>query len=283
MTLNHANATATVTLDGLAVCCFNKAQLRWEVAFLQQPEHDLMLSISEGVNVIFPRTRVDPTSSIKIYPLDGVTPDYQDAFKDGFFDNGPVNRKVDPVTPAEIENFRWALDMEDTNELPHGNVALKKPPTRATLTTILDAVFYTSEVTPNTPNDFFILPEGVDPNSLSPSELSAYQLGKVNDQVSADITCKEGGKVVVEVDKSRIVLDAKPGVNYMIDLNNMRRHHNHKHSTIFEKVDFSLYYDAMDVDSKLAMWGIPPNFHSGRVSCNIVRMGVTEDLSLLAS
>lgn len=287
MTLDHTKATAIVRMDGLGVCCFNRQTQQWQVVFLRQPQHDLQLSVSTKSDVVLPQQPITGHSNIRIYADRAVKPDYENTFREGFFDNGSLNRKAAPTTPAEEENFRWVVDLENEQELPLGVVSLKRPASSGILTVISDAVFYNNEVTPSAPNDFFLLPDGIDANRLTQTELEQFEFGKVNDLIAADIICEDGGSVVIEIDGKVVSsLVAKPGLTYLIALNNMRMHHmpHNVHSPLFEKIDFSLYYDVIDVTkSKLAMWGIPPNFHSGRVSCNIVRTSLTDDLSLLAS
>jgi len=41
MTLPHNEATATITVDGLAVCCFNKSANTWQFGFLHDPHPPL--------------------------------------------------------------------------------------------------------------------------------------------------------------------------------------------------------------------------------------------------
>jgi hypothetical protein len=285
MTLDHTKATATITLDGLGICCFNNRTHQWQVAFLRQPEHDLRLSVFKGLNSILPEQIVSAGSRVNIYTQKGVCPDYEKTFKEGFFDNGPVNRKAGPANDAERENFRWVVDLADSRELPQGNVKLKKSELGGVLTTISDAVFYTKDLSASTPNDLFLLPEGVDPNQLAQAELAQHEFGRINDVIAADIVCEPGGSVVVEVD-GRIVsmLEAQPGGSYTIALDNARMEHDHGHPAPgIQKGDFSLYYDAVDVTKKLALWGLPSHEHSGRVSCDAIRMSGVTDLSLIVS
>lgn len=285
MALDHNAATATIILDGLAVCCFNKKTLRWQVGFIQQPEHNVMLSVSTTrKEVIIPSRPVLAGSNISIYTEGGIAPDYENTYKDGFFDCGSVNRKVSPNTPDEEKNFRWVVDLEGQEDLQHGRVRLKRPANPVVLTTISDAVFYNKEVTPPPPHHFFVLPDGIDPNKLQPNELKKYEFGQVDDEAAADIRCEGGGSVKIKIDENIVgSLNARPDRRYLIRLSNMRQHqHPHgSHSRVFEKTDFSLYYDVLEVEQKFAMWGIPPRFRSGRVSCNISRLSVSEDLSVL--
>lgn len=287
MALNHDAATAIVVLDGLAVCCFNKdgEDPHWQVGFLHQPHHDVTLKVSTTDNaVIVPLTSLPGARRIRIYTEGGIRPDYENEFKDGFFDNGPIDRNVRPVTDDEVENFRWVVDLENQNELGHGRVRLRRPTNPVVLTTIFNAVFYNKEVTPPPPHHFFVLPDGVDPNLLRPNQLGDFEFGQVDDQVAGDIVCEEGGRVIIEIDGDVIAsLEARPDIRYLIDFNNMRRHHEPQRGRALdlELVDFSLYYDLLDVERRFAMWGIPPNFNSGRVSCNLCRLSVTNDLSVL--
>jgi hypothetical protein len=284
MALNHAAATATIIMDGLAVCCFNKngKHPHWQVGFLHQPHHDVNLRVSTTAgDVIVDPKPLTGAKRIRIYTEGGIRPDYENTFKGGFFDNGPVDRKVDPATVDETENFRWVVDLE--SDLGHERVFLKKPAKPVVLTTIFDAVFYNKRVTLPSPHLFYVLPDGINPNPLPPEQLRKHLFGHVNDVVAADIVCEEGGRVIVEIDgKIEASLDAKPDLRYLIDLNNMRHHHKPPpgRGRDLELVDFSLYYDILDVDRKVAMWAVlPRDERSGRVSCNLCRLSVTDDLS----
>lgn len=282
MALNHAAATATLRLDGLAVCCFNKASKQWQVGFLYQQDHDVHLSVStfDGQEVV-PPTPVPRGSHVSITTDKGVRPDYENTFQGGFFSNGPVNRKVDPP-PAAKKNFRWVVDMEDSSEIDHGRVRLKRPTNPLVFTTVSDAVFYNHRVTPARPHHFYVLPDGQNPNNCKPGELDRYEFGRVNDEIAGDIECEEGGAVIIKIDGNELRrLEAAPGRRYVIEMSNLRHHHAppDSGSPKLELTDFSLYYDIVEVDRKFCMWGVPDPRRSNRVSCNIARFGSIDDLS----
>lgn len=287
MALNHDAATATVLLDGLAVCCFNETARQWQVAFLQQPHHDhdvkLSVKTTKGQVIVRP-TRVPAGSRVGITTVKGVRPDYENTFKGGFFSNGLVNRKEAP-SPDEQKNFRWVVDLEDPRDIDHGRVRLKRPSSPPVLTTISDAVFYNHLVTPSRPHHFYVLLHGQDPNKLEPGKRDKYEFGRVNDEIAGDIKCEEGGGVIIKIDGKELCrLEAAPDRRYVIEMSNLRQHHTPSSSDShkLELTDFSLYYDIIDVERKFGMWGVPAVAgRSGRVSCNIARFGVINDLSPL--
>src|SRR5215216_1797199 len=110
MSHDHQNATARLTIDGLAICCFNRKQQLWEVGYMRHCDHELVLNPGNGSRplVISRGARV-----IRIETENGETPDYEKQFPLGFLDGGPVpDRKSDwdnlPIDKKE--NFRWAMN-----------------------------------------------------------------------------------------------------------------------------------------------------------------------------
>ena len=282
MILPHNEATATVTIDGLAICCFNRKETKWDLAFLHhrnKPAHRLILQVQE-----LHRSERLPEQT-RLLTFETVNGHYPNGFPDGFFDNGRIrNRRVEPVTQEEKENFRWVMDLEDPHDVNHGNVTLKKPSFPVTRAYIENAVFYTSA---RSPKELILLPDGQDPNQTA----NPTFYGKTNDEISADILCDAGGQVVIKIDGEEYLrLDHRPGNPWKICLTHLCAQFPTS-KTGFEKGDFHLFYDALNITgNRHALWGEPntPSAmscaginESGRTDCDTVRLGSTGTLDAL--
>jgi hypothetical protein len=196
MSLNHQDATAKIRIDGLAICCFNKKERLWEVGFMRHQEHELIIRWADGRQALAvpAEARV-----IRIETENGETRDYDKEFSEGFFDAGPVgNRKRDPasMTTEERENFRWAMNLDEGADVPHGTITIKPPPYPVTMVYISDAVFYTNAITPE---NMFLVPLPNDPNTMSPEAVDQRLYGKTADEIGVDIKCSAGGRIKITV------------------------------------------------------------------------------------
>jgi hypothetical protein len=270
-------ATANVLIDGLSISCFNRQNGIWEVGYLRHPLHDLILEIGNGFDAIhIPRE----AKVIKLETTKGLKPDYDKEFPDGFFDRDPVkDRKLNPgvLSQDEKHNFRWAMNLDQGVDIPHGAGTLKRPENRLTIAQISDAVFYTNRLSPD---NLFLLPLSVDPAMLSTAALDQKVFGKAADEIGAAITCDLDGGITITVDgKPLMQLPHKPGNPWKINLKNMpaTHHHggNHEMGNVtasaadLEQGDFQLYYESLAVSGeKHSFWGVKSPLLSGRTDCN---------------
>jgi hypothetical protein len=309
MTLPQNDATANLLIDGLAICCFNHTNQVWEVAFLRHNHHDhrLILDIDGDPNTpieFLPK----PGILIRIETVNGKSPV---GFPDGFFDMGHIpDRTQAPANSDEAENFRWAIDLENPNDIGHGPGHLVRPGFPVTRAFIHNAVFYTRVL--NT-KDLFRLLVSEDGETMSPAQLQAHLFGKTNNVIGADLTCADDGAINVIIDDGQGSpqtigpLPHRSGNPWQISITNMRptptesrkesQRENHSvagcddgASLIMgkpKKGDFQLYYDPFELDDKTqqrALWGFPepgPLFVSGRTDCNTVWVGTSENLDAL--
>jgi hypothetical protein len=262
MTLPHNNATARVTIDGLAICCFNRSENMWDVGYLHHdhvPLHTLILEIRDEAPVTIP----DPTAQITFTTTNPQTPPYPGS-PNGFFD--PLGRRPDrgdfPMTADDVENFRWIIDLEDQSDVPHGMVTLRRPGFLVTRTFIHDAVFYTSKLSPN---ELYLAPNTNntqdDPNNMGSAALHQHLFGRTNDEIAADIFCAPGnGAVTITIPgvlAQPRVLPHRPGNPWEIRLTNLCLHPT-AGTRRFEIGDFHLFYDVLTITGqKQAIWGEP--------------------------
>jgi hypothetical protein len=265
---------------------------------MRHDEHELIIRWADNTKAleIPAEARV-----IRIETENGETPDYDKTFPEGFFDAGPVtNRRRDEksLTPEEKENFRWAMNLDEGADVPHGTITIKPPPYPVTMVYISDAVFYANAITPE---NLFLLPLVDDPNKMSPRAVDQRLYGKTADEIGADIKCGAGGRIKITVDDKEVGwMDHRPRKPWGIELMNMRKDHNHnggpghgemvmapvaaaavavqEPAALFLQGDFQIYYDSLDVTGdKYSLWGkrppgaapVPSPFGmSGRTDCN---------------
>ena len=282
MALNHSEATARVTVDGLAICCFNRRERKWDLLFLRLPHpacHELVLHV-EGR----PPIHVGPEEGpIRFETVNGRFPS---GFPHGFFDNGPIQDRT--IAPAAsdidaIENFRWVVDLE--RDVPHGFIGLRRPdpPVGLTRAFIHDAVFYTLSISRR---DLILVHDSVTANPATDPPF-----GRTNDEISADIFCDPGGQVVIKIgDEEKFRLDHRPGNPWKICLTNLCR--DFPAPIGFGKGDFQLFYEVLEISgNRHALWGdriaAPAQCHrdpnkavgdpiAGRPDCDTTRLGSIE-------
>jgi hypothetical protein len=292
MTIPHNTATATLTIDGLIICCFNPTNHVWDLAVLHKDDqtavppcpHELKLKVLTRPAIQLP----NPTDLITFETVNPQPVDYAGTYPRGFFDNGPITDRTDaPTTADALENFRWVLDLEDPADVPNVT-GLKRPSVPPTRVLISNAVFYTSAITSR---ELYRVEDGVDPNGLSPGQLGHALLGRTNDRVAADIFCATGGEVVIKVNGVELDrLPHRPGNPWQITLMNLCTRNPSGHR--FDKGDFHLFYDALNfTGQKLAIWGepagadalrgLPVDFFSGRADCDTTRAGTSQNLDPL--
>jgi hypothetical protein len=266
------------------------------VGYLRHPLHDLVLDLGSGNGISIPRE----AQVIKIETIKGQKPDYDQEFPLGFFDRDKVqDRKLDPqdMKADEQHNFRWAMNLDEGFDIPHGDGKLKRPPYPVTIVQISDAVFYTSK---QSPDNLFLLPLAENPGILSATALEQKVFGKAADEIGASVMCDVAGGIAITVDGQEFMrLPHSPGGPWKINLKNMPANHNHDPAPApapdpdpdpdhdhdhggqpamntvtvdtlkLEQGDFQLYYDSVDVTGeKQTFWGVLPVTSSGRTDCN---------------
>jgi hypothetical protein len=287
MPLDHNQATAKVTVDGLALGCYNRGESKWDLACLHHPHfplHNLILTIDGNLVALNP-----PPFRTSLIEFVAVSPNTPPGFPNGFFDLGRVpDRKVDPALgdADAAENFRWTVNLEDQGDIPHGQVTLRKPdpPFRLTRAFIHNGVFYTTERSPKIllKAPFTTNPLD-DPNTMNQGQIQSHILGKTNDAIAADIFCDSlGGKVIVKIDNVPVAeLPHRSGNPWQISLTNLCPPSTSAPTQKFERGDFHLFYDVLTVTGQQhAIWGEPvvPHFISGRADCDTVFMSDTQTL-----
>jgi len=267
MALQHENATAIVKVTGLALGCYNRNTDTWEVGFLRHEKHVLTVEVTQSFLHGESRLKfiLGPDIRISIDTVNGIS-----APEPLFLPPGPgIDRHQDPAT-QEMEDLRWVVDIE--RELNEGEpVELKAPEVPITQMFVskpmlyADADLLTNERTELTRLD-------------NPAIKQVF--GHISEGCKADITCEDGGGVVLNV-------EGQGGFSIFFPHRSGPR----PHQIMFDNTcppepltqptsDFKLYYSVI-ADTKGGKFDLiaPPSQISGpRSICNKALLGVRESL-----
>ena len=258
--LPHDQATANLSVEGLALTHFDKASKSWEIEFLRNAYHDFELSIT-GRDPIDLRD----VETITISTVRGIEPDFEQYPNGCWFSGQEFNRRRDEGHP---EDFRWVPDFANRTEFPlHALVRRREVLGRdirsvATLT-IPNVVFYTKQKEALPLNQtvlgipFFVL------------------FGKTDKTIGADISCEEGGQIIITIDGNELdPLPHVPGSPHQIEFKNkdMRTEEGPVIEILgrsFVKGDFALTYQALNfLGVQSEMLCEAPITKSGDCDCN---------------
>lgn len=186
MGLDHSDAFVRLTFDGLIGFCFyqGKQQQRCEMGMVQVPDHEPLLTVNRvnpngTLTPILTDYHLNQTSDVSLEVNDPVRPQstrFPESMASGDFDR--FNTANDP------EDFRWVLDLQG-KDFHEDRLRLKTGGSGDTLLrpriTVPNAIFYTLDKT----QDQFYRFKRID-------ETMSVPIGKIADQVGADILCRPG-------------------------------------------------------------------------------------------
>lgn len=248
MPLDHNNATASIHVTGLALGCFNKGERRWEVAFLKQPGHNLLMIVIKrtkfGDELLCSVCNFDPNVWIYI--------EAQNAIE--------VPPEETLFTPdGDPENFKLILDIE--KEVYEGRpIAFRDSWDKRVIPLLISH-----------PKLYAVGKLSKYPMKLIDLSNTSKQkkLRKIKSTVGADIQCREGGRLNVRVKGPggfALPLPKEEGTKYNIFFDNIcpndlldpyleadlikRREKSVRKTPTStytpEHSDFVLYYDVID-------------------------------------
>jgi len=190
--LDHDNATATVSITGLALGCYNKSTQNYEVGFLRHDTHALTIEVKKklpaGESTMLFELK-DNQHRIFIDAENAAAP------RDPIYTAGENFDRTQP--DGDLEDFRWVIDFE--TDLNEGNeVELQPPDVPVTEMYIAKPRLYgDSELMTQDPQ--FIV--RIDPTTNEPVAGEDPELfGFFTEGIKADITCQDGGAVILRVD-----------------------------------------------------------------------------------
>ena len=192
MPLESEKATATVSITGLALGCYNKCTQNYEVGFLRHECHALTIEVTK---------KLPDGDSTMMYEIK----DYQHRI---FIDAENAIAPPDPIfmvgedfdrtqPPRNMEDFRWIIDFD--SDLNDGNpVDLQPPDVPVTEMYISKPRLYgDKDLMTQDPH----LLVRLDPKSGEPIPDQEPELfGFFTEGIKADITCQKGGAVILRVD-----------------------------------------------------------------------------------
>ena len=243
--LDHNLATANLYLEGLAIMHFDHAQTTWEINFLRNEKHTLLVRLNgNGHSNETLTLDSDSPHEIEIIVEGGNAPN-QAQFPNGYwFSDETFHRRADLGHP---EDFRWVPDLANRSEfLLHGLVRRRPTGTlgpalsSVSKVSVSDVIFYTVGKTDYVQTQALLYVP------------SPFPFGKTNTVVGADILCADTGAVVIKIDGTEYKrLPHVPNSPYQITLENSE-----SRGPIlppdrvvgeFLVGDFNLVYDFLDV------------------------------------
>jgi hypothetical protein len=262
MPLDHANVTATISVTGLALGCYNRNTSNWEIALIRHPRHLLTVKVTKEM----PKGRADLTFQIdnrhSIF-VEGVNiiPPAEPLFMPGDFD-----RKK---TGNDPEDLRWLVDLEKelNNNQP---VVLKQSEFPVTSLFVAQPVIYSN------PTKF--LAGSVDLMKLANKDVKPF--GTVGEAGDADITCGEGGAVILRIEGPlgfKIELPHMAGATHRVEFENLCPDSPGKGPEV--PSDFTLYYSMVQDTAGEKFDLIVPDHKNGvGAVCNAVFLGERDSL-----
>jgi hypothetical protein len=294
----NPNATVTIALQGLSVCCFNQSfdnnRGRWEVAIPRFEDHALTVEIvglgkmliNRDVKVIEIKDRV----GVATRPTHEVGDSFDRKDRQGH----------------DKHDFRWITDFTNADELPHTNVRpLNNGAARVPVTMLYlqDALFYTKQIENAEMVRSSIKNTIPVDNGVLASGFSREEVGKVLDKtapfgfeaktVGIDIQSPRGGAVDIRLEQSVTATIPQGGGPQEIIIQNLDVPPSNPRAVLEEaerriiqtqKFEFGLgdffrYYELFQVDddSKLHIWERSPitNPNNRTGDCNSVRVSLS--------
>jgi hypothetical protein len=245
MSLDHSKANVTISVAGIAISRPHKRN-QFEIGFVKCDRHNLVLDIQKIE--LHPVTRSPVRSSLKPHSLrldediliDVVYPDKDGSlqFQRGVttYQGHEFNRLDDT---GDAEDFRWVADLEGP-EFHNRKLRIKNLSELAPTLFISNGILYTKQKTDQTFSRISV--------NGKPSPVA---LGKFAHGINTDITCPEGGELILSnrsdngLPGSRacnsVSLPQSDLIKYLITIEN--------HCDSFdesESTDFRLFYDVLE-------------------------------------
>lgn len=300
-----AELTAVLSIDGLAVCHFNKADTAhklWEVAFLREQTHDLKILITQqtplGEQIDDKGQSYDVPKEVRRLELvvENGSESHYAQFPDGHFSTqAEFGRSVGD----DRNDFRWVIDFVG-GEVPHGKFSRLIPPSAfdVVLLKIPSSLLYTERVTRS---PMLLLRAGMKNKDES------FVFGHTNEVVGAHVLTERPGSAVLigtdlngnPIEPFPIPLPHQEGFIYHIAFENMERKRFQQISEMkagnihgkgkpqlkeYAEGDFDLFYKVIEVTQpeRYNLYGPKPTSEKGKLGdCNLVSVSGTGTLERL--
>ncbi len=266
MPLEHSNATAILTVTGLSLGCYNPATLNWEVGFIRAERHRLTIKVTkqtpEGpVNLTF---QPDEQNRIFVDAQNAVSP------ANPLYMPMPAFNRAAPPENVDLEDLRWVVDVE-TELNDQQPIILIKPEHPVTPMFVSKPVLYADHE--NVIEEQTLLIRAGDSKDV------VRPFGRLSEGTKADITCQEGGAVVLRVEGPlgfSLVLPHVPGdAPHEIVIDNTCPPTRDE----TESSDFTLYYSVVKDTAGDRFDIFVPELGSGQGAvCNNTFMGISTSM-----
>ena len=187
-TLSHEGVTATVSVTGLALGCYNPVTQTYEVGLIREGCHELKITVvkklAEGSSTL--RFFLDSDNDYRIFIVteNGILPD------NPFFTTGTPFSRTNPTHNAE--DFRWVVDFE--KELNNEQeVVLKRPQVPVT-------EMYVSKPRLYADTDRFVLDDFKLVNTTPGVTTEPQLFGRFTEGIKGDLRCQNGGGIILRVE-----------------------------------------------------------------------------------
>ena len=192
--LEHEKATATVSITGLALGCYNQSTQNYEVGFLRHECHALTIEVKKklpyGESVMMYEIK-DYKHRIFIDAENAVSPE------DPIYFIGEDYEDFDRTEPdGDPEDFRWIIDFE-TN-LNDGNPVELQPPVVPVTEMYISKPRLYGDSQLLTQDSFSLV--SLDADGKPVANKAPEPFGFFTEGIKADITCQDGGAVIFRVD-----------------------------------------------------------------------------------
>jgi hypothetical protein len=246
MPLDHTKATVIVSIAGIAISCTNRRERnRCEISILKCDRHTLTFDIQKIE--LHPKTR-EPVSSCLIphsLSLDddiAITLARPHSDEVSNCERGTskyMGREFDRLRDiGDEEDFRWIADLEGPEFHNHKLKTIHRSRIKPTIF-ITDGILYARQKT-----------EEVFARVSAEGDPSPVPLGRLGHGINADITCMDGGAVVISNVYDKGVPDAARCPSVRLPKDDLSRYRitieNHCHTRDdSEGTDFRLFYEVL--------------------------------------
>lgn len=267
MSLDHSKTTATLSVAGLALSCYNHDASNWEVGFIRAPSHRLDITVTKqspaGTSSTF-TFQIDDQHKIFIEAQNVDPPD------------DPLHKPMATfdrlqTSGLDLEDLRWVVDFE--KDLNDGQaVTLKKPEVPIIPMFVSNPLLYAD------PRLFVFNPQA---NLVLGVEREVVRsFPKFSEGARADITCEDDGEVVLRVEGPlgfELHLPHIPDAPHKIVMDNTCPAD--PLSASEPSSDFKLYYSVIEAtEAQKFDIDVPQDHHGQGAVCNTGFLGSRKKL-----
>ena len=272
MPLSHDDVTATVSVTGLALGCYNQTTQNYEVGLMRVSCHVLTIEVIKQLEYGDSsrlKFEIDDKHRIFIDTENGILPE------NPIYTDGETFDRTDGS--HDNEDFRWVVDFE--KELNSNNEVALKTPVDKDGKTFPVTEMYVEKPLLYADQELFVLDNFllVDKNN----EGDPTTFGLFTEGIKADLRCQTGGAVVLRIDGPQgfqVHLPHILGQTHLIKVDNTCPEDKDNPA---ESTDFTLYYSVIE-ETNGTQFDVQPEFPGGEAGegavCNGAFLGLRASL-----